>query len=90
MKMTKWQKQNVKSMNISDLINIKSELEKINRVEYYSNYKLICKDESVIDSLLKSNRFDYISEHSQIIKGFYIQPFTCPQFISVGHKLYKY
>lgn len=90
MKLSKWQKNNIKNIPISDLIAIKSELEKINRVEYYPNYQLVCKDADVIDALIKSERFHYISVQNRYTKAFFVHPFTCPQFISVGNRLYKY
>ena len=89
MKCSKWQKQNIKNISVSDLIAIKSELELINRIEYYPNYRLICNDAHVIEAMIKSERFHYISKNP-LTKAYYVHPFTCPQFISVNNRLYKY
>ena len=88
MKMSKWQKSNIRSINVSDLINIKSALQSINRIEYYPNFELICKDKGVIDALVSSQNY-YVEKQGCII-SFFKPSYTCPKYIAVAHRLYKY
>ena len=88
MKLSKWQKNNIKKICISDLINIKSVLAKVNKVEYYPNFELICKDKGVIDALIDSQNF-YIEKQGNIM-GFFKPSYTCPKYIAISNRLYKY